>query len=146
MQAAKLQAKSQTSKEATEQTTGAEVVDYGTKLQGNVDEFTDKKLVFFFSATTRWSTMHFFICSKLIYQFQVISRVVLYSYSFCGSVGAVVKDIAIGAGGLGLTSRTGQMEQSRHRCDATSGLCCPGAKPRKWVLPLVARFGVVPRE
>ena len=33
-----------------------------------------------------------------------------------------------------------------HRCCVSSKLCWPGAKPLRWVLPLVTRFGVIPRE
>ena len=32
---------------------------------------------------------------------------------------------------------------TRHRCDVSSALCCPGAKTRKWVPPLVIRFVVI---
>ena len=52
---------------------------------------------------------------------------------------------AIGAVGLGFDSRAGQIGTARHRCDVSSGLCCPGAKPRKWAPPLVTRFGVLTR-
>ena len=31
---------------------------------------------------------------------------------------------------------------ARYRSDVSSEMCCPGAKPRRWTLPLVARFGV----
>ena len=31
----------------------------------------------------------------------------------------------------------------RHRCDVSSELCCPGAKPRRWAPPFVLRFGVI---
>ena len=34
---------------------------------------------------------------------------------------------------------------TRHRCDVSSELCCPVAKPRRWAPPLVTRFGVIPR-
>ena len=33
----------------------------------------------------------------------------------------------------------------RHRCDVSSELCCPGAKPRRWAPPPVTRFGMLPR-
>ena len=52
----------------------------------------------------------------------------------------------VGAGGLGFESQVGQIEsQCRHRCDVSSELCSPGAKLRRWVTPLVSRFGVIPR-
>ena len=34
---------------------------------------------------------------------------------------------------------------ARHRCDVSSELCCSVAKPRRWIPPLVTRFGVTPR-
>ena len=34
---------------------------------------------------------------------------------------------------------------TRHRCDVSSELCCPGAKPRRWAPQLVTRFGVIRR-
>ena len=34
---------------------------------------------------------------------------------------------------------------TRHRCDVSSELCCPGAKPRRWASPLVTRFNVILR-
>ena len=34
---------------------------------------------------------------------------------------------------------------ARHRCDVSSELCSPGAKPRRWVPSLVTRFGVILR-
>ena len=56
---------------------------------------------------------------------------------------------AIGAGGLGFDSRAGQIytvsPTTRHRCDDSSELCCPGAKPRRWAPQLVTRFGVIRR-
>ena len=58
----------------------------------------------------------------------------LMCFRRCQPVGVVVKDIAIGAGGSGFDSQTGQSEHSvatdRHRCDAFSELCCSGAKLR----------------
>ena len=44
------------------------------------------------------------------------------------SLGLVVKDTAARTVGLGLYSRGGQIGHSRHRCDASSELCCPGVK------------------
>ena len=32
----------------------------------------------------------------------------------------------------------------RHRCNVSSELCCPSAKPQRWAPPLVTRFGVIP--
>ena len=56
---------------------------------------------------------------------------------------------AFGAGGLGFKSPVGQIGSAsptaRHRCDVSSELCSPGAKPRRWASPLVTRFGVLPR-
>ena len=51
------------------------------------------------------------------------------------------KDTAISALRLGFHSQAGQIG---HRCDVSSELCCPDAKPRRWA-PLVTRFGVIPR-
>ena len=57
--------------------------------------------------------------------------------------------LANGAEGLGFDSRAGQMDTvsptTRHRCDVSSELCCPGAKPRRWAPQLVTRFGVIRR-
>ena len=35
--------------------------------------------------------------------------------------------------GLRLDFRVGETGQFRHRCDVSSKLCCPGAKPRRWL-------------
>ena len=45
-----------------------------------------------------------------------------------------------GTGQIGTVSPT-----ARLRCDVSSELCSPGAKPRRWAPPLVTRFGVIPR-
>ena len=34
---------------------------------------------------------------------------------------------------------------ARHRCDVSSELCCPSAKPRRWAPLLVTRFDVIPQ-
>ena len=34
---------------------------------------------------------------------------------------------------------------ARHRCDVSSELCCPGAKPQRWAPLFVIRLGVIPR-
>ena len=56
---------------------------------------------------------------------------------------------AIGGEGLGFNSRIGQIGTvsltTRHRCDVSSELCSPGAKPRRWAPQLVTRFGVISR-
>ena len=56
---------------------------------------------------------------------------------------------AIGAGDLRFELRVGQISTmsptARHRCDVPSELCSQGAKPRRWVPPLVTRFGEIPR-
>ena len=57
---------------------------------------------------------------------------------------------AIGAAGLRLDSRVGQIDTmsptARHRCDVSSKLCGPsGAKSRRWIPLLVTRFGVLTR-
>ena len=56
-------------------------------------------------------------------------------------VRSVVKKHAIGAAGLGSNPGSVKLVRCRHRCDASSELCCPGAKARRWASPLVARFG-----
>ena len=59
---------------------------------------------------------------------------------------SVVKHIAIVAGGPGFDSWVGKSDTvwptAHHRCDVFSELCCPRAKPRRWIPPLVTRFGV----
>ena len=52
---------------------------------------------------------------------------------------------AIGAGGLGSGQIYTVSPTTRHRCDVSSELCCPGAKPRRWAPQLVTRFGVIRR-
>ena len=51
--------------------------------------------------------------------------------------------------GARFKSRVGQISivtpTSRHRCDVSSELYSPGAKPRRWAPPLVTRIGVIPR-
>ena len=53
---------------------------------------------------------------------------------------------AIGAGGLEFNSGAGQIgavsPTACHRCDVSSELCSPGAKPRRRAPLLVTRFGV----
>ena len=49
----------------------------------------------------------------------------------------VVKDIAIGTGGLGFDFLDCQIVRSvasrqRHRCDVSSELCCLRPKPQRW--------------
>ena len=60
-----------------------------------------------------------------------------------------VKHIAIGAGGLGFDSRAGQigtvLPTARHRCDNSSELCYPDAKPPRWIPRHVTRFDVIPQ-
>ena len=34
---------------------------------------------------------------------------------------------------------------ARHRCDYSSQLCYPGAKPRRWAPPLITRLSVIMR-
>ena len=61
-------------------------------------------------------------------------------------VSSVAKAIAIDAVGLRFDSRTGQIGQYSQRLAAVAAfLCCSCAKPRRWALPLVTRFGVIPR-
>ena len=56
---------------------------------------------------------------------------------------------SIGGLGLGFDTRAGQIDiwspTTRHRCDVSSELFYSGAKPRRWIPPLVTRFGVIPR-
>ena len=74
------------------------------------------------------------------------SRITMY---FVGGqvlwpVGVVVKDIAIGAGGLGFASLAGQIRRSV----ANGSLPLrgfPGAEPRRWTPPLVTHFVAIPR-
>ena len=48
--------------------------------------------------------------------------------------------------GLGFDFQAGRNRtQCRRRCDVPSELCCPGAKSRRWISPLVTRFGVISR-
>ena len=53
------------------------------------------------------------------------------------------------SGRSGFDSWTGQIgtvsPTARHRCDVSSELCCPRAKPRRWAPPFDTRFGVTPR-
>ena len=64
-------------------------------------------------------------------------------------VDGVVNDTANGAVGLAFDSQACQIGSvsptTRHRCDVSSELCCPGAKSRRWIPALVTRFGVMPR-
>ena len=68
-------------------------------------------------------------------------------YDTMQPVGVVVKDTAIGAGGLGFGSRALKSDTLspvvRHRCDVSSELCCIGAKLQRWTPSLVTRFGVI---
>ena len=41
--------------------------------------------------------------------------------------------------------RSTRASTDHHCCDVSSELCCPGVKSRRWMSPLVTRFGVVPR-
>ena len=61
-------------------------------------------------------------------------------------VSSVAKHTVIGARSLGFDSRAGQIGRCVvNSCDASSELCCPGAKSRRWVAPLETYFGVIPR-
>ena len=61
----------------------------------------------------------------------------------------LLKDISIGAGGPGIRLRPDQISRvsptARHRCDVSLELYCPGAKPRRWIPPLVTHFRVKTR-
>ena len=65
------------------------------------------------------------------------------------SVSSVIKHSTISAGDLEIDSRVGQMDTvspaARHRCGVSSELCRLGAKPWRWIPPVVTRFGVIPR-
>ena len=66
-----------------------------------------------------------------------------YNEDFHQPVRSVAKDIAIVAGGLGIHSRAGQIGHTvanGWECDVYSELCCPGAKLRRWIPPIVTRF------
>ena len=45
----------------------------------------------------------------------------------------------------GLVKSNAVSPTARHRCDVSSELCCPDAKPRRWIPPLVTRFSVISR-
>ena len=64
-------------------------------------------------------------------------------------VGRVLKDLAVGAGGLGLDFLAGQTGHSVANASPPlsrfSELSCLGAKPQILTPPLVTRFGVIPR-
>ena len=61
-------------------------------------------------------------------------------------VGLVVKHVPVGVGGLGFDSRPNQIEHCRQwLVTAAMFLCCPGAKSRRWIPPLVLRFVVISR-
>ena len=47
------------------------------------------------------------------------------------AVGEVVEDVAVGAEGLRLDSRAGQIVYCRRRYHVSLELYCPGAKPRR---------------
>ena len=65
------------------------------------------------------------------------------------TVDVVVKNIAIGVGGLG--SIPGRVKShtvpstARHRCEVSSEMCYPSAKPWRLAPLLVTRFGVMLR-
>ena len=63
------------------------------------------------------------------------------------AVSSVAKRTLSEREGLGFDSRTGQIgtvsPTTRHRCDVSSELCCPGAKPRRWAPQLVTRLSVI---
>ena len=65
------------------------------------------------------------------------------------TVSSVVKNIAIGAGGLGSIPGSVRSDTALPTalfcCNISSKLCCPGAKPRRWASLLVIRFGVISR-
>ena len=43
-------------------------------------------------------------------------------------------------------NEVGRLPTARHRCNVSSLVCYPGAKPRRWTQPLVTRFGVILRD
>ena len=81
--------------------------------------------------------------------FHVRFFILLFSRHFSLQNASLWKAYAIGAGGLGFDSQAGKIvtvsPTARHRCDVSSELCCPGAKPRRWAPSLDTRFGVIPR-
>ena len=59
---------------------------------------------------------------------------------------AFVRDMDIGADGLGFDSCAGQVGHCRQwLTTVVKFLCSPGAKPLRWASPLVTSFGVLPR-
>ena len=62
---------------------------------------------------------------------------------------AVLNDIAIGAGGIrsipGPVKSDTMSPTARHCCDVSLKLYSPDAKSRRWIPPLVTRFGKIPR-
>ena len=72
-----------------------------------------------------------------------------YKYALDRPLAQLLSAHVIGAGGLGFDSQADQIDTksptARHRCDVSSELCCPDAKPRRWVPPLVTRFGIIRR-
>ena len=65
------------------------------------------------------------------------------------TVGGIPQHIAISAGGRGFGYQQVKpntvSQLVRHRCDVSAELCCPDAKPRRWIPLLVTRFGVIKR-
>ena len=65
------------------------------------------------------------------------------------SVGEVVKNITIGARGLGFDSQAGQIGHSVANgsppFDISSERCCPSARSRIWAPQFVTQFGIIPQ-
>ena len=70
------------------------------------------------------------------------------SFFFHWPVSSVVPHLAIGGRDRGFDSyrpvkSDAVSSTARLRCNVSSELCCPGAKPRRWAPPLVVRFGEI---
>ena len=64
-------------------------------------------------------------------------------------VSLVINHIAIGTEVLGMipgpVKSNTMSPTARRRCDVSSELCCPGAKPQRWAPILISLFGVIPQ-
>ena len=99
-----------------------------------------------FHATLNWSAILCFALhsgSMLSLIMMAAALVILRKMKLIKKI--ELSDNRHGRGGLGFDSRAAQIRQSVGTAAVSSELCCSSAKLQRWIPPLVARFGVIPR-
>ena len=104
------------------------------------------------SSLIRWVVPRVALTTPLCCEFDGLKRIVTKCsvnfnsfYSLVYIYDQLIKiSLSMRRCGVGFPGRSNRT-QARHHCDVSSGLCCPGANPRRWIPKLVTLFDVIPR-